>query len=97
MIEKRTGIESRACVLGHTQRGGCPTAFDRWLSTLYGAKALDMVLEEKFGYMASFRDFAITEVKIADAIAKLKRVDPHGAEVKAALSIGLSFGSAQIG
>ncbi len=47
--------------------------------------------------MASFRDFAITEVKIADAIAKLKRVDPHGAEVKAALSIGLSFGSAQIG
>ncbi len=97
MIEKRTGIESRACVLGHTQRGGCPTAFDRWLSTLYGAKALDMVLEEKFGYMASFRDFAITEVKIADAIAKLKRVDPHGEEVKAALSIGLSFGSAQIG
>ena len=60
MIEKRTGIESRACILGHTQRGGTPTAFDRWLSTLYGAKAVDMVLEGKFGYMASFKNFAIT-------------------------------------
>ncbi len=97
MIEQRTGIESRACVLGHTQRGGTPTAFDRWLSTLYGAKALDMVLEGKFGYMASFKSFAMAEVKIADAIAHLKRVDPHGAEVKAALEVGMSFGSAQIG
>ena len=97
MIEQRTGIESRACVLGHTQRGGTPTAFDRWLSTLYGAKALDMVIEEKFGYMASFRDFKITEVKIADAIANLKRVDPNGEEVKAALETGMSFGSSTIG
>lgn len=97
MIEKRTGIESRACVLGHTQRGGTPTAFDRWLSTLYGAKALDMVLEGKFGYMASFKNFQLGEVKIADAIAQLKRVDPNGEEVKAALEIGMSFGSAQIG
>ena len=97
MIEKRTGIESRACVLGHTQRGGTPTAFDRWLSTLYGAKALDMVLEGKFGEMASFRNFGMTEVKIADAIAKLKLVDPHGKEVKAALEVGMSFGSSQIG
>ena len=97
MIEDRTKIESRACVLGHTQRGGTPTAFDRWLSTLYGAKALDMVLQEQFGYMAAFREFKITEVKIADAISKLKLVDPHGAEVQAALEVGMSFGSAEIG
>ena len=97
MIESKTGIESRACVLGHTQRGGTPTAFDRWLSTLYGAKALDMVLEGKFGYMAAFRQFTMAEVKIADAIAHLKRVDPHGAEVKAALEVGMSFGSRAIG
>ncbi len=97
MIEDRTKIESRACVLGHTQRGGTPTAFDRWLSTLYGAKALDMVLEGQFGYMAAFRDFKITEVKIADAISKLKLVDPHGEEVKAALEVGMSFGSSEIG
>lgn len=97
MIEQRTGIESRACILGHTQRGGTPTAFDRWLSTLYGAKAMDMVLEGKFGYMAAFHGFKMTEVKIEDAIANLKRVDPHGEEVKAALEVGMSFGSAQIG
>ena len=97
MIESKTGIESRACVLGHTQRGGTPTAFDRWLSTLYGAKALDMVLEKKFGSMAAFHNFTMDEVKIADAIAHLKRVDPHGAEVKAALSVGMSFGSREIG
>ena len=97
MIESRTHIESRACVLGHMQRGGTPTAFDRWLSTLYGAKAFDMVMEGKFGYMASFRNFAITEVKIADAISKLKLVDPNGEEVRAALEVGMSFGSAQIG
>lgn len=97
MIEEKTGIESRACVLGHTQRGGTPTAFDRWLSTLYGAKALDMVLEGKFGYMASFQAFKMAEVKISDAISKLKLVDPHGEEVKSALEVGMSFGSAEIG
>lgn len=97
MIEDKTGIESRACVLGHTQRGGTPTAFDRWLSTLYGAKAMDMVLEGKFGYMASLHAFKMEEVKIADAIAQLKRVAPQGPEVKAALEVGMSFGSTQIG
>ena len=97
MIESKTGIESRACVLGHTQRGGTPTAFDRWLSTLYGAKAMDMITEGKFGYMAAFHQFTMDEVKIADAIANLKRVDPHGAEVKAALEVGMSFGSREIG
>ena len=97
MIEDRTKIESRACVLWHTQRGGTPTAFDRWLSTLYGAKALDMVLNGQFGYMAAFRDFQITEVKITDAISKLKLVDPHGEEVQAALQVGMSFGSSEIG
>ena len=80
MIEDKTGIESRACVLGHTQRGGTPTAFDRWLSTLYGAKAMDMILEGKFGYMASLHAFKMEEVKIADAIAQLKRVAPQRSE-----------------
>ena len=97
MIESKTGIESRACVLGHTQRGGTPTAFDRWLSTLYGAKAMDMVLEGKFGCMAALRGFKMTEVTIADAISQLKRVDPHGEEVKSALEVGMSFGSSEIG
>ena len=97
MIETRTGIESRACVLGHTQRGGTPTAFDRWLSTRYGAKAFDMALEGKFGYMAALNGFKMGEVKIAEAISRLKRVDPHGQEVQAALEVGMSFGSREIG
>ena len=97
MIESKTGIESRACVLGHTQRGGTPTAFDRWLSTLYGVKALDMVLEGKFGRMAALRGFAMEDVKISEAIAHLKRVDPYGSEVQAALKVGMSFGSREIG
>ena len=97
MIESKTGIESRACVLGHTQRGGTPTAFDRWLSTLYGVKALDMVLEGKFGRMAALRGFAMDDVKISEAIAHLKRVDPYGSEVQAALKVGMSFGSREIG
>jgi 6-phosphofructokinase 1 len=56
-----------------------------------------MVLEGKFGYIAALRGFSMNEVKIADAVARLKRVDPHGAEVKAALEVGMSFGSREIG
>ena len=56
-----------------------------------------MVLEGRFGYMAAFRDFKITEVKITDAISNLKTVDPQGTEVKAALEVGMSFGSSVIG
>ena len=58
---------------------------------------MDMILEGKFGYMASLHAFKMEEVKIADAIAQLKRVDPQGPEVKAALEVGMSFGSTQIG
>ena len=56
-----------------------------------------MVLEGKFGYMAALHAFKMTEVKISDAISNLKRVDPHGEEVRAALEVGMSFGSAEIG
>ena len=56
-----------------------------------------MIREGKFGYMAAFHKFGMDEVKIANAIANLKRVDPHGPEVKAALEIGMTFGSREIG
>lgn len=97
MIEEKCRVESRVVVLGHLQRGGTPTAFDRWLSTQFGARALDLVLEGKFGMMVSLQGFHIGEVKIADAISKLKLVDPHGEEVRTALAVGMSFGSTQIG
>lgn len=97
MVEEKCRVESRVVVLGHLQRGGTPTAFDRWLSTRFGARALDLVLEGKFGMMVSLQGFNIGEVKISDAISKLKLVDPHGEEVKTALEVGMSFGSAEIG
>ena len=55
------------------------------------------MLEGKFGYMAAFHSFRMAEVKIEDAISKLKLVDPRGEEVKAALEVGMSFGSSEIG
>lgn len=96
MIEERTKFESRVVVLGHLQRGGTPTAFDRWLSTQFGTRALDLVLEGKFGYMVALQGFHIGEVTIKDAVSKLKLVDPHGEEVRTALNVGMSFGSTTI-
>lgn len=74
-IEKRTGIETRTTVLGHIQRGGTPTAFDRFLATRFGIKAMDLVLAGKFGYMASLKGADVTEVPIQDAVGTLKTVD----------------------
>ena len=97
MVEESCHVESRVVVLGHLQRGGTPTPFDRWLSTRFGARAMDLVLEGKFGYMVALQGLAIGECKISDAISKLKLVDPNSEEVRTALEVGMSFGSAKIG
>jgi ATP-dependent phosphofructokinase / diphosphate-dependent phosphofructokinase len=73
-IEARTGFETRVTTLGHVQRGGSPTAHDRVLATRFGLKAADLVLEGKFGMMASLRGDEIVAVPIADAVAELKTV-----------------------
>ncbi len=75
MIEKRTGFETRSTVLGHIQRGGTPTAFDRVLATRFGVHAADMVSRGEWGRMASLRGNAIVSVPLAEATAKLKTVD----------------------
>jgi 6-phosphofructokinase 1 len=77
MIEKRTGFETRSTVLGHIQRGGTPTAFDRVLATRFGVHAADMVSRSEWGRMASLRGNAIVNVPLAEATAKLKTVDPE--------------------
>ena len=69
-IESRTGFETRAVILGHTQRGGSPTAFDRMLATRYGIGAIDLVHEGKFGRMVSLKGNNITSVPISDAVSK---------------------------
>jgi len=74
-IEKRTGFESRSVVLGHIQRGGTPTAFDRVLATRYGLGAIDMVHRGEFGQMAALRGNKIISVPLAEATATNRKVD----------------------
>jgi len=74
-IEKRTGFETRAVVLGHIQRGGSPSAFDRVLATRYGLGAIDMVHREEFGSMAALRNNKIVSIPLKEAIAKNRTVD----------------------
>jgi 6-phosphofructokinase 1 len=80
-VEERTGYESRAVVLGHVQRGGTPTAFDRVLSTRFGIDAIDAVHDGAFGHMVALRCGQIVRVPLAEAVGELKLVDPALYEV----------------
>ena len=84
-IESRTGFETRAVVLGHTQRGGSPTAFDRMLATRYGIGAIDLVHEGKFGRMVALKGNDITSVPIADAISRTRYVSKELMNVASSL------------
>mgnify|MGYP000507017355 CR=1 FL=1 len=75
LIEEKTGFETRVTVLGHIQRGGTPTAFDRVLATRFGIKAYQMVKEKKFGQMCALKGSEIIEVPLEKATEKLKTVD----------------------
>ena len=74
-LEKRTGYESRVTVLGHIQRGGSPTAYDRVLATRFGIAAIDAVNDGDFGKMVALRAEQIARVPLADAVTELKTVD----------------------
>ncbi len=74
-IERCTGIETRVVVLGHLQRGGSPTAYDRVLATRYGIAAIDLVHEGQFGKMVALRGNKIVSVPLKDVIGKRKTVD----------------------
>jgi 6-phosphofructokinase 1 len=74
-IEKRTGYETRISVLGHIQRGGSPTAFDRILGTRFGIKAVELIKEKKFGRMVALSGNKIIDVDIKEATKELKTVD----------------------
>jgi len=76
LIEAQTGYETRVTVLGHIQRGGTPTAFDRVLATRFGVQAADMVHKGDFGKMAALRGNQIVAVPLTEATANLKTVDP---------------------
>ncbi|MBZ0199222.1 MAG: ATP-dependent 6-phosphofructokinase [Ignavibacteriaceae bacterium] len=91
-IEKNTGRETRVTVLGHLQRGGSPTPFDRILSTKFGAFAIELAANKKFGRMVALKGSEVKNVKIEDAIAKQKLVKPDTQAVFAAKAVGISFG-----
>jgi 6-phosphofructokinase 1 len=75
-IEKRTGFETRVTILGHIQRGGTPTAFDRVLATRFGIAAIDAVQEKDYGKMVALVGTKIERVPIGDAVGELKTLDP---------------------
>jgi 6-phosphofructokinase 1 len=74
-IESRTGFETRVTILGHTQRGGTPTAFDRVLATRFGIAAIDAVHDGAFGQMVALRSDRIVRVPLVEAVSELKLVD----------------------
>lgn len=80
-IEKRTGYETRAVVLGHIQRGGSPSAFDRVLATRYGLGAIDMVHRGDFGCMAALRANKIVSIRLVEAISRNRTVDDEMIEL----------------
>jgi 6-phosphofructokinase 1 len=84
--------EIRETVLGHVQRGGGPTAFDRVLATLFGVKAVELLLEGSFGRMVALKNNTIASVTLEEATEKYNFVDKNGYIVKAAKGLGISFG-----
>ena len=91
-IEKCTGKESRVCVLGHLQRGGSPTTFDRALCSIFGASAVELIAAGEFGKMVAFTGPQVGSIKISDAVGKLKTVRLDGSLVRTALALGICFG-----
>jgi phosphofructokinase-like protein len=91
-VEQLTGKETRVTVLGHLQRGGSPSAFDRWLATRFGAAAARLAGQGLWGRMVGLRGQAIVDGPLAEAIAVPKRVDPEGEAVRTARGIGIVFG-----
>ena len=88
----RHGYETRVTVLGHLQRGGTPTSFDRWLATRYGAAAVRLAAEGKFDRMVALREGKVQDVSLEEAIAIPKRVDLNDDAVITARGMGIAFG-----
>ncbi|KRQ86227.1 Pyrophosphate--fructose 6-phosphate 1-phosphotransferase [Caloramator mitchellensis] len=84
--------EIRATILGHVQRGGSPSTYDRILSTRYGVKAVDLIAEGKFGNMVCLKGDDISYLPLEDVIGHEKYVDPNSDLVQVAKSVGISFG-----
>jgi ATP-dependent phosphofructokinase / diphosphate-dependent phosphofructokinase len=91
-LERRLEWEARTTVLGHLQRGGSPTAFDRLLATRFGVEAVRLVATGQHGRMVSLHGTTIDSVTLEEAVTRLRRVDPESQIVQAARAVGTSFG-----
>ena len=95
-IEERTGHETRSLALGHLQRGGEPSAYDRLLAIRFGSAAVELVRDRRFGCMVALDPPNVLAVPLSEAIAKVKLVPVNGDVVRTARSVGISFGDEQL-
>jgi len=91
-LERRTGKETRIVVLGHLQRGGGPTNFDRALCTIFGTTAVELIAGGDFGRMVTYTGAQVTSVKLSDAVGQLRRVPLDGGFVRSARALGICLG-----
>ncbi|MFZ5898731.1 MAG: 6-phosphofructokinase [Bacillota bacterium] len=91
-IEEITGIETRVTVLGHLQRGGSPTAFDRLLASRFGAAAVNLVVQGRFGEMVCLRSMQISSVPLAEAVGEMRRVPLDSDLILTARQLGICLG-----
>ncbi|MFT5633919.1 MAG: phosphofructokinase-like protein [Rubritalea sp.] len=91
-LARLTGKETRACTLGHLQRGGAPTSLDRILGARFGVKAVKLAEEGRFGRMVSYQSYHVSSASIEKAVHKLRLVDPAGEVVETAKAIGICLG-----
>ena len=92
-VERETGKESRTCVLGHLQRGGAPTSFDRMLCSVFGAYAVELIDAGDFGKMVAWQGSQVGAIPIRDAVGRLKTVRPEGNLIRTAQALGISLGN----
>ncbi|MDD3223053.1 MAG: 6-phosphofructokinase [Clostridia bacterium] len=91
-IQEAIGREVRITVPGHTQRGGSPDAYDRFISSRLGAAAGRLVVERRYGQMVAFDGFEVTSVPLGETAGRLKYVDPDGTAIREAKDMGICFG-----
>ena len=94
-LAKRTGKETRACTLGHLQRGGEPTSLDRILGARFGVKAVKLAQEGRFGRMVSYQSYHVSSAPIEEAVNKLRLVEPDSEVVETARAVGICFGDTE--
>jgi ATP-dependent phosphofructokinase / diphosphate-dependent phosphofructokinase len=92
-LEELSGLETRAVILGHIVRGGTPTSYDRILATLFGVKAMELVLTKNFGKMVALKKGTMSSVPLSKVGGKIRGVPQDHMLLRTARKIGVSFGT----